>query len=86
MSYIKKIIISSVFAITLSAQNVFAATAHLDDGTVAKEPSFFDQIDSSMVMANWYKIILVGVAILCVIGIIISNVVWLIKKNKKNKK
>ena len=60
-------------------QTVFAE-AYLEGDEAANAKSFFDGIDSSLIMANWYKIVLIIVGILCVIGLIVSNVRWYLKK------
>jgi hypothetical protein len=85
MKAIKKILFGIVAVIFMISQNVFAATAHLEGETEEETKSFLDGLDSATIMANWYKIIIIAVCVLCVIGIITSNIIWLVKI-KKNKK
>lgn len=47
----------------------FAKLAHLE----GEESSVLDGLNSDMIIANWYKIVLVAVAIGCVVGLIYSN-------------
>ena len=70
------LIISGVF------EKVFAE-AYLE-GEYDKGKSFLDGLDSSVLMANWYKIVFTIVGILCIIGLIVGNIRWFI--NKRNKK
>ncbi len=71
-----------VFAVILITQKVFAE-AYLEGDEFEKGKSFLENLDSTLIMANWYKIVIIAVAILCVSGIIISNIVWYIKKRNK---
>lgn len=70
-----------IFSVVSFSQKVFAE-AYLE-GENEKGKSLLENIDSSLIMANWYKIIIIAVAILCVLGLIISNIVWYIKKRNK---
>ena len=84
MKVVFRVIRFCAIYLILNLGNVFA-TAHLEGEETEKKPSIFDKIDSDLLMANWYKIVLIGVSVLCVIGLIVSNIIW-IKKNKRNKK
>lgn len=79
----KKIILSICFIFMSLFDKVFATAYLEDDGGLGNKSSFFDNIDSDLIMANWYKFVLIIVAVLCVIGLIVSNVMWFIKKRNK---
>lgn len=81
MKKIKYFFCMIIFAVFSFTQKVFAE-AYLE-GELEEGKSFFEKIDSSLIMANWYKIVIIAVAILSVLGLVISNIVWYIKKRNK---
>ncbi len=85
MKKISKIFAFLCIAINVISCRIFAASAYLEgDEALEEVPSFLDELDSAIIMANWYKIVLVVVAVLCVVGLITGNILWI--KNKRNKK
>lgn len=81
--FAKIISVVSLCVFLLSVQ-VFAATAHLEGSEGdSNKISLFENLDSSVIMANWYKIALIAVAVLCVAGLIFSNIMWIVKKRNK---
>lgn len=84
MKPFNKAIISFLLFINSISCTAFAQ-AYLEGDETFESSGFLDGLDASLIMANWYKIVLIIVAVLCVIGLITSNVIWY-KKNKSNKK
>lgn len=85
MKNIKKIFATLFIVINVVSCRIFAESAFLEgDEALNKKPSILDGLDSSIIMANWYKIVLIIVALLCIVGFIVGNVIW--AKNRRNKK
>ena len=82
MNKFKYIFYLIVFAVFPFSQKVFAE-AYLEGEELEKSKSILENIDSALIMANWYKIVIIVVAILCVLGLVTSNIVWYIKKRNK---
>lgn len=82
MKLYKKIIASIIFVLLTFPQKVFAE-AYLEGDLPEENSSFLDGIDSQMLMANWYKIIIILVISLCVIGLVVSNIIWFRKNRNK---
>lgn len=74
-----------IFMIFVNLFDKVFAVAYLEgDEALNESKSFLDGLDSNMIMANWYKIVLIVVGVLCVIGLIVGNVKWF--RNRRNKK
>ena len=84
MKRIKSFFLMIIMFLNFLPYRVFAE-AYLEGDEQLEDSGFFDGIDSNALMANWYKIVLVVVAVLCIIGLIACNISWY-KKNKRNKK
>ncbi len=81
MKRIKKILLSAFLFAFAICDKVFCANAYLEGEEATPAPSsFLDNFDASLIMANWYKIVLIIVAVVCTIGFIVSN----FKKQDKN--
>lgn len=74
MKRINKFFIFINMILMLITHNVFAASAYLEGEEIEQGTSFLDNFDAALLMANWYKIILIAVAIVCCAGFIVSNV------------
>ncbi len=80
MKIINKILLTALLFLFVFSDKVFCASAYLEGENVTPKPTFLDDFDASLLMANWYKIVLIVVAIVCFVGFIFSNA----KKNEKN--
>lgn len=85
MKKISKIFYTIVFSSMLISDKVYADYAYLEGEATPEASTVFDSFDARLLMANWYKIILIAVAVLCCIGFIVSNLVWLSKKRSNDK-
>lgn len=82
MKKLKSLFAYALFIVLLFPQKVFAE-AYLEGDEVEESKSFLDGLDSDIIMANWYKYVIIAVVILCVIGLIVSNIIWYVKKRNK---
>lgn len=73
MKNIYKILTTTFIFAFLLSNKVFCANAYLEGNNATPEPSFLDNFDASLLMANWYKIVLIVVAVVCFVGFIVSN-------------
>ena len=80
MRFIKKILFIAFLCVISFSDKAFCAGAYLEGSEPTQEPSILDNFDASLIMANWYKIVLIVVAIVCTVGFIVSN----LRKNKKS--
>lgn len=80
MKLIKKILLVVLPFVAVLSDKVFCASAYLEGQEPKQDPSFLDNLDASLIMANWYKIVLIIVAIVCTVGFIVAN----LKKSDKN--
>lgn len=51
----------------------FVKTAHLEGEETSS--GVIDGLNSDIIIANWYKIVLVAVAVGCIAGLIYSNII-----------
>ncbi len=84
MKNLKKLVISIFVFLNIISCTVLAE-AYLEGDEALEGSGFLDGLDSTLIMANWYKIVLIIVAVLCFCGLLTSNIIWY-KKNKRNKK
>ena len=75
MKLLNKIVLAFTVVFIGISDKVFCASAYLEgEQSTPKPSSFLDNFDASLIMANWYKIVLIVVAVICTIGFIVSNV------------
>ena len=79
----KKTFFCLLLIITNLFDKVFAVAYLEGDEKLGESKSFLDGLDSNIIMANWYKIVLLVVGVLCIVGLIISNIKWYRKKRNK---
>lgn len=79
---LKKYFVFCLFVISSVFEKVFAE-AYLEGDEFAKGKSILDSLDSSLLMSNWYKIVFIIVGLLCIIGLIVGNIRWFLKKRNK---
>lgn len=58
--------------------------AHLEGSENAS--SFLSQLNGDYLMANWYKIVLAVVFVVCATGLIVGNIRYFVKKRKNKVK
>ncbi len=85
MKKLSRIFYSIIFFTMLLSDKVFADSAYLEGELTPEPTSALDNFDARVLMASWYKIILIVVAVLCCVGFIVSNLIWVSKKRSNDK-
>lgn len=85
MKKISKIFYAIIFSFILISDKVYADSAYLEGDKTPEPSNGLDAFDARLLMTNWYKIVLIVVAVLCCIGFIVSNLIWISKKRSNDK-